>query len=109
MQSEKTRDAVIAALEDVKGQNLLCLDIRPLTDLADYMVLATGGTGRQVKALADRVLQRSKEQGLEVLGVEGLEEQEWVLIDLADVIVHIMQPKARDFYDLERLWTVAPC
>lgn len=97
---------MLAALEDIKGQDLACLDIRRLTDLADYMVLASGATGRQVKALADNVLAQSKASGLEVLGVEGLDDQEWVLIDLADVIVHVMQPKARDFYELERLWSL---
>ena len=108
MQSEKTRDLVLAALEDIKAQELTVLDVRPLTDLADYMVLASGGTGRQVKALADNVLRQAKAGGVRPLGVEGLDEQEWVLIDLADVIVHVMQPKVRDFYELERLWSLAP-
>lgn len=108
MDSEEIKALVTTALLDIKGQELVCLDIRQQTDLADYMIVVSGGTGRQVKALTDNVRQSAKKQGLDIIGVEGEDSQEWVLIDLADVIVHIMLPKVREFYDLERLWSVTP-
>lgn len=94
------------ALDDIKAQNVLVLDVRKLTGLADYMVIASGTSSRHVKALADNVVVKSKEAGVKPLGVEGERDAEWVLIDLAGVIVHVMMPATRKFYDLERLWSV---
>jgi len=98
---------VIAALEDLKGQDIVSLDISPLTTIADYMVVVTGTSNRHVKSLADEVLKRGKEAGLEVR-IEGQEQGEWVLLDLGDVIVHVMQAATRKLYDLESLWKLAP-
>ena len=98
---------VIDALEEVKAQNITPLDVREITSVADTMVIASGTSNRQVKALADNVVEKAKDAGRQPMGVEGKESGEWVLVDLADVVVHIMQPATREFYDLERLWQSA--
>lgn len=108
MNSESLKQLVVDALDDIKGQDIVTLDVRQQTDIADHMVVASGSTDRQVKALVDNVLAKAKEQAVSVLGVEGQETNEWVLIDLADVIVHVMLPRIRDFYELERLWSMSP-
>ncbi|MBT4160353.1 MAG: ribosome silencing factor [Gammaproteobacteria bacterium] len=108
MESEALKDLVVDALEDIKGIEIVVLDVEAKTDIADYMVVASGTTSRQVKALADNVQQEAKAAGNKVVGVEGGDTAEWVLIDLGDVIVHVMLPKVRDFYDLERLWSLGP-
>lgn len=92
------------ALADVKARDIKVLDVRQLTTIADYMVVASGTSDRHVKSIAERLVQRASEAGCRPLGVEGTGTGEWVLVDLADVVVHIMQPKARDFYKLEKLW-----
>ncbi|MEO7387519.1 MAG: ribosome silencing factor [Gammaproteobacteria bacterium] len=92
------------ALADLKARDVKVLDVRQLTTIADYMVVASGTSDRHVKSIADRLVQRASEAGCKPLGVEGTGSGEWVLVDLADVIVHIMQPKAREFYKLESLW-----
>jgi ribosome-associated protein len=104
MESERLVDLVTQALEDMKGQQIRVLDVRGKTPLADYMVIASGTSNRHVKSLADTVVVKAKDSGVGVLGVEGQEGQEWVLVDLNDVIVHVMLPKVRDFYNLEKLW-----
>ncbi|AHE99196.1 ribosome silencing factor [Thioalkalivibrio paradoxus] len=104
MQSEQLVDLVTHALEDMKGQQVRVLDVRGKTPLADYMVIASGTSNRHVKSLADSVAVKAKEAGVQPLGIEGQEGQEWVLVDLNDVIVHVMLPKVRDFYNLEKLW-----
>ncbi len=108
MDSESLKNLVVDALEDIKGQDIVTLDVSQQTDIADHMVVASGNTDRQVKALVDSVLVKAKEQDVGILGVEGQETHEWVLIDLGDVIAHIMLPKVRDFYELERLWSMSP-
>ena len=92
------------ALADLKARDVKVLDVRQLTTIADYMVVASGTSDRHVKSIADRLVQRASEAGCAPLGVEGTGSGEWVLVDLADVVVHIMQPKAREFYKLEKLW-----
>ncbi|MBO6558550.1 MAG: ribosome silencing factor [Pseudomonadales bacterium] len=108
MESEALKALVIDALDDIKGQDIVALDVQKQTDIADHMVVASGNTSRQIKALVDNVLQKAKAEGVEVLGVEGEDSGEWILVDLADVIVHVMLPAVREFYDLERLWSVSP-
>lgn len=93
------------ALADIKAQQVVTLDVRSLTGLADYMVIASGTSTRHVKSLADNVVEKAKAAGYRPLGVEGERDAEWVLIDLAGIIVHVMLPATRKFYDLERLWT----
>jgi len=108
MNSEKLKQLVIEALEDVKGQDIVALDVKKQTDIADHMIVASGTTRRQVKALADSVVVKAKAEDVSIIGVEGMDTAEWVLVDLVDVIVHVMLPKVRDFYDLERLWSLGP-
>ena len=104
MQAEQICDAVVAALEDAKAQDIKVMQVTGLTDITDYMVLATGTSSRHVKSVADKLVDAMKKAGQRPLGIEGTEESEWVLIDVGDVIVHIMQADVRDFYDLEKLW-----
>ena len=103
---ERLRDLAVAALEDVKGQNLVVLDVRGRTSITDFMVLATGNSRRQVKALAESVVEAAREAGYRPLGVEGADVAEWVLVDLGDVVVHVMQPQVREFYRLENVWAM---
>ena len=97
-----------AALEDSKGENIEVLDLTDRSTFADYMIVASGNSSRQVKAMADRLVQRAKAAGCPPLGVEGDREAEWVLVDLADVVVHLMLPQTRAFYNLEKLWSAPP-
>jgi ribosome-associated protein len=97
-------DVVTTALADLKAQHVCVLDVRELTSVADTVVIASGTSDRHVKSLAGRVLERAREAGFRALGVEGEREGEWVLVDLQDVIVHVMLPRVREFYALEKLW-----
>ena len=105
MTSEALVELAVEALEDLKAFDIQVLDVRGLTSIADFMVIASGTSSRQVQAMAASVVERAKQQGVEVLGVEGRETGDWVLCDLGDVIVHAMHPTARLFYQLEKLWS----
>jgi ribosome-associated protein len=98
---------VTDALSDLKAQHINCLDVRHLTSVTDTMIIADGRSDRHVRALADAVLERCKEAGVTPLGVEGKDVGEWVLVDLADVVVHVMLPRVREFYNLEKLWDIS--
>ena len=91
-------------LEDLKAREVRVLDVRGLTTVTDYMVIASGTSDRHVRSIADRLVEKAATKGETPLGVEGQEGGEWVLVDLQDVIVHIMQPRVREFYKLENLW-----
>lgn len=113
--TKKTRTApgsltkiAVAALEDMKAVNVKVLDVRKLTDVADTMIVATGNSDRHVKSIADRVIERCREAGHRAYGIEGQQEGEWVLVDLQDLIVHVMLPRIREFYGLEKLWDLRP-
>jgi ribosome-associated protein len=95
---------VVEALEDVKGYDILVFNTARLPTMFERVVIATGDSNRQLKALADRVQERVVEQGASVVGVEGESSGEWVLVDLGDVVVHIMHPTVREFYNLEEIW-----
>jgi ribosome-associated protein len=99
---------IIAALEDMKAVNVKVMDVRDVTDVTDCMVIASGNSDRHVRSIADRVLERAKAAGFRPFGVEGERDGEWVLVDLNDVIVHVMLPRVREFYGLEGLWDVVP-
>lgn len=104
MQAEELKDLVVEALEDLKGVDIIALDVRGKTSITDFMVIASGRSDRQVKALAQSVVDKAKEHGNPPLGMEGERQGEWVVIDLGDVVVHVMVPQSRDFYNLEKLW-----
>ena len=99
---------VQAALDDMKAVNIKVLDVRSLTDITDTMIIASGNSDRHVRSIADRVVQGAKAAGFRPLGVEGARDGEWALVDLHDVVVHVMLPRVREFYGLERLWGSAP-
>ena len=98
----------VGARADMKAVNVKVLDVRKLTDVADTMIVATGNSDRHVKSIADRVIERCREAGHRAHGVEGQREGEWVLVDLQDLIVHVMLPRIREFYGLEKLWDLRP-
>lgn len=98
--------AVDKALDDLKAKDVSSIDVRGKTGVTDFMVVASGTSSRHVKSIADEVIKQAKLIGQAPLGVEGEREGEWVLVDLGDVVVHIMLPRVREFYGLERLWTV---
>ncbi|HEX6549443.1 MAG TPA: ribosome silencing factor [Gammaproteobacteria bacterium] len=106
MNPEQLRDLVVAALEDMKGVDVRALDVRGSTPLTDFMVIASGTSDRHVKSLATSVLDKAREAGVKPMGIEGEQEGEWVLVDLRDVVVHVMRPQVRDFYNLEKLWSM---
>jgi ribosome-associated protein len=98
------KKVVIDALDDMKALEVKVLDVRGLTDIADFMVIASGTSDRHVRSVAQRVVEKTKEAGFRPHGVEGQQDGDWVLIDLHDMIVHVMLPRVREFYGLEKLW-----
>src|SRR4030088_3118645 len=102
------QDLVTAALDDMKAVNVKVLDVRGLTDIADFLIIASGNSDRHVRSIAERVVERCKQAGFRPLGKEGARDGEWVLVDLQDIVVHVMLPRVREFYGLERLWDSGP-
>ncbi len=98
------KSVILAALDDMKALQITVLDVRGLTDIADFMVIASGTSDRHVRSVAQRVVEKTKEAGYRPHGCEGLKDGDWVLIDLHEMIVHIMLPRVREFYGLEKLW-----
>ena len=103
--AEAVLDLAVDALDELKAIDLKVLDVRELTSVTDYMVIASGNSDRQVKALADNLVQKAKDGGHRPLGIEGDQAAEWVLFDLVDVVVHVMSPNTRETYQLEKLWS----
>lgn len=108
MTPEALRNLILDALEDRKGHDVVAMDVTGVSDVTDYMIIASGTSNRHVKALVDRVVDAATTAGVRPLGVEGRETNEWVLVDMGDALVHVMQSEARSFYDLERLWSELP-
>lgn len=105
MDSKKLAEAAEHALDDMKGQSIKIIDVQGLTQITDYMVIATGRSSTHVKALANEVVEKVEEAGGNVVGVEGKVQSEWVLVDVGDVVVHVMTAPVRALYNLEDLWS----
>lgn len=103
----RVRDAVVARLDAMKANDLKVIDVRGKTSVTDCLVIASGTSTRHVKSMGDEVVVTAKQLGMAPLGVEGEKEAEWILVDLGDTVVHVMLPRTREFYGLERLWTLA--
>ena len=108
MDIKKLEKTVIDALEDIKAQDIEVIDTSRITPMFDRVIVASADSNRQTRALARNVQQKVKEAGGEVISVEGEETGEWILVDLADAIVHVMQPAIRSYYNLEELWSTTP-
>lgn len=102
------KQIAVNALEDLKGQDIVALDVTELSDVMDNLIICTGTSSRQVKSLAENVVEDGKKAGVRPIGVEGMEQGEWVLVDYGDLVVHVMQAQIRDFYELEKLWSMTP-
>ena len=105
-EEDRLLKTVVDAIDDMKGVDVMVIDVREMTSITDRMVIASGTSSRHVKAIADNVALAAKREGFPALGVEGAQVAEWVLIDLGDVVVHVMMPAIREFYALEKLWAV---
>jgi len=106
MNSQQLSTLVVDALDDIKAQDIIRLDVRDMTTVTDYMIVASGRSNRHVKARSENVAEKAKKAGHKPIGVEGEEGGEWVLLDLQDALVHVMLPKVREFYNLEKLWSL---
>jgi ribosome-associated protein len=104
--ADRLRSLVLSALDDLKARDVREVDVRGKSSVTDLLVVASGTSSRHVKSIAEEVVKKAKQAGLPPIGVEGQREAEWVLVDLGDIVVHVMLPRTREFYGLERLWTV---
>ncbi|WP_440995963.1 ribosome silencing factor [Arhodomonas sp. SL1] len=103
---EAVRDLVVEAVEDMKADNVVVLDVRGRTAITDFMVFASGTSRRHLRSIADRIVELAKDASVPPLGVEGDDSSGWILVDLGDAVVHVMLPEVRDFYRLENIWAV---
>ena len=108
MELETLQHLIVDALDDIKGRDIDVIDTKPVTSLFDRVIVATGDSNRQVKALARNVQDKVREAGGEIISVEGEENGEWVLVDAGDIVVHVMQPAVRTYYNIEELWVTTP-
>lgn len=105
MRSKRLSELIVCVLDQFKAVDIRAIDVNGMTTITDFMIIASGKSDRQVKALADKVIEAAKEHGITPLGVEGQQEGDWVLVDLGDAVVHVMRPVVREFYQLEKLWS----
>ncbi len=108
MDIRKLQKIVVSALEDIKGKDIEVINTTKLTSMFDRLIIATGDSNRQVKSLARNVQDKVREAGGEIVSTEGEDAGEWVLVDIGDVVVHVMQPSVRAYYNLEELWQATP-
>jgi ribosome-associated protein len=108
MEIRKLQKIIVAALEDIKGKDIEIINTSKVSSMFDCVVIATGESNRQVRALARNVSEKAREAGAEVISMEGEDSGEWVLVDLGDIVVHVMQPTVRQYYNLEELWQTTP-
>lgn len=106
--SANLQQTITNAIEDLKGQDLKVLDVTELSDVMDHLVIVTGTSNRHVKSVANNVIEDCKKQGIQPIGVEGMDAGEWVLVDYGDTVVHVMLQATREFYGLEKLWYMEP-
>ncbi len=105
MNNKKIIDSILETLDGAKAVDVIVFEVSKLTSISDYMIIASGRSGRQVNSIAEKVIETAKEKGLKPLGTEGKKEGDWVLVDLGDIIVHVMHPDTREYYQLEKLWS----
>lgn len=105
MDIEVLKNRVIELLDDIKAEDVQVFNVADMTSVTDYMIVATGTSNRHVRAIANHVVEELREAGVRPVGSEGTEHGEWVLLDYGDVVLHVMQPRVRDFYQLEKLWS----
>ncbi len=108
MDSTEIKDIILKSLEDAKGNDIKCIDVAHLTQVTDYMIIVSGTSNRHIQTLAESAYKKAKEHGFEKLGIEGLGQSEWVVVDFGDAVLHVMSPKAREHYNIEGLWDIAP-
>ncbi|WP_024461013.1 ribosome silencing factor [Marinimicrobium sp. LS-A18] len=106
--SAALNELIVESLEDLKGKNIVQLDVRELSDVMDTLIIASGTSSRHVKSLANNVVEDAKHAGHQPLGVEGVDSGDWALVDFGDIVVHVMQEETRGFYELEKLWSMEP-
>lgn len=106
--ARKLADLVVHEVEEIKGRDVVCLDVKKLTSVTDFLVIATGSSTRHVKAVAETAIEKLKEHGKRPNGIEGIEAGEWVLVDFGDVVLHVLNEQARALYALEKLWSGVP-
>ncbi|WP_339897137.1 ribosome silencing factor [uncultured Gilvimarinus sp.] len=106
--SDSINTLILNALDDLKARDVTEVDVRDKSDVMDTMIIATGTSNRHIRSMAVHVIEESKKANLAPLGAEGLEGSDWVLVDYGDTVLHVMLPEAREFYDLEKLWSVSP-
>lgn len=105
MQGQEFQNFVIDKIDDLKGQDIVAIDVKGKSSITDFMIICTGTSNRHVMSIAEHVVQSAREVGLSPMGVKGINASDWVVVDLGDVIVHVMQEESRQLYELEKLWS----
>lgn len=106
--TKEQKDIIVAAISELKAIDTIELHVAPLTSVTDYFIICTGSSNRHVKSIADNLIKQAKEHKLQIIGTEGMESGDWVLVDLGDIVAHIMLPETRERYQLEKLWSQIP-